>query len=261
MASPWNFPLSIPAGGVLAALAAGNAVILKPAPESVADGSGAGRGAVGGRSSDFGAAVRPVSWTATPAGLLITQPEVDAVVLTGAWETARRFLGVAPGVAPARRDEWQERHGRHRHRRPGRGHRRPGALGLRPRRAEVFCGQPGHRRSVGSTTTPVSWAGWPTPCAACGSVRPGPGHDHGAPHPPTRGPAAGGVHEAGPRGALVGSPHRLDDPATYGRPESRSGWAAVRCFISPSASDRCSGSCAPPISTRPSGGKTSLPTG
>ena len=32
---PWNFPLAIPAGGVLAALAAGNAVILKPAPEAV----------------------------------------------------------------------------------------------------------------------------------------------------------------------------------------------------------------------------------
>ncbi len=36
VASPWNFPLSIPAGGVLASLAAGNAVILKPAPEAVA---------------------------------------------------------------------------------------------------------------------------------------------------------------------------------------------------------------------------------
>src|SRR3989441_1033780 len=32
---PWNFPLSIPAGGVLAALAAGNAVVLKPASEAV----------------------------------------------------------------------------------------------------------------------------------------------------------------------------------------------------------------------------------
>src|SRR4029434_3538158 len=32
---PWNFPLSLPAGGVLAALAAGNAVVLKPAPEAV----------------------------------------------------------------------------------------------------------------------------------------------------------------------------------------------------------------------------------
>ncbi len=33
VASPWNFPYAIPAGGVLAALAAGNAVVLKPAPE------------------------------------------------------------------------------------------------------------------------------------------------------------------------------------------------------------------------------------
>ena len=32
---PWNFPLAIPAGGVLAALVAGNAVLLKPAPETV----------------------------------------------------------------------------------------------------------------------------------------------------------------------------------------------------------------------------------
>ena len=31
---PWNFPVAIPAGGVLAALAAGNAVIFKPAPET-----------------------------------------------------------------------------------------------------------------------------------------------------------------------------------------------------------------------------------
>ena len=36
VASPWNFPYAIPAGGVLAALAAGNTVILKPAPEAVA---------------------------------------------------------------------------------------------------------------------------------------------------------------------------------------------------------------------------------
>ena len=31
---PWNFPTAIPAGGVLASLAAGNAVVLKPAPET-----------------------------------------------------------------------------------------------------------------------------------------------------------------------------------------------------------------------------------
>jgi len=33
---PWNFPYAIPMGGVCAALAAGNSVILKPAPETVA---------------------------------------------------------------------------------------------------------------------------------------------------------------------------------------------------------------------------------
>ncbi|MEL7267382.1 MAG: bifunctional proline dehydrogenase/L-glutamate gamma-semialdehyde dehydrogenase, partial [Planctomycetota bacterium] len=33
--SPWNFPLAIPCGGVVAALAAGNTVILKPASDTV----------------------------------------------------------------------------------------------------------------------------------------------------------------------------------------------------------------------------------
>jgi RHH-type proline utilization regulon transcriptional repressor/proline dehydrogenase/delta 1-pyrroline-5-carboxylate dehydrogenase len=33
--SPWNFPIAIPGGGVAAALAAGNTVILKPAPDTV----------------------------------------------------------------------------------------------------------------------------------------------------------------------------------------------------------------------------------
>ena len=35
VAPPWNFPVAIPAGGVLASLAAGNAVLFKPAPQSV----------------------------------------------------------------------------------------------------------------------------------------------------------------------------------------------------------------------------------
>ena len=35
---PWNFPISIPAGGILAALAAGNCVLFKPAPEAVLSG-------------------------------------------------------------------------------------------------------------------------------------------------------------------------------------------------------------------------------
>ncbi len=34
VAPPWNFPYAIPAGGVFAALMAGNAVVLKPAPQT-----------------------------------------------------------------------------------------------------------------------------------------------------------------------------------------------------------------------------------
>jgi RHH-type proline utilization regulon transcriptional repressor/proline dehydrogenase/delta 1-pyrroline-5-carboxylate dehydrogenase len=33
--SPWNFPYAIPAGGLLAALMAGNTVVFKPAPASL----------------------------------------------------------------------------------------------------------------------------------------------------------------------------------------------------------------------------------
>jgi RHH-type transcriptional regulator, proline utilization regulon repressor / proline dehydrogenase / delta 1-pyrroline-5-carboxylate dehydrogenase len=94
---PWNFPLSIPSGGVLAALAAGNAVVLKPAPEAVLVGW----------------------WLATcvwEAGVpreifqflpcpddeigrgLVTDPRVGGVVLTGSVETARLFLGWRPDL-------------------------------------------------------------------------------------------------------------------------------------------------------------------
>jgi RHH-type proline utilization regulon transcriptional repressor/proline dehydrogenase/delta 1-pyrroline-5-carboxylate dehydrogenase len=98
VASPWNFPLSIPAGGVLGALAAGNAVILKPAPESVAV-AGELAEAVweGGVSRSVLQFVPCVDGTASR--LLITHPDVDAVVLTGSWETARRFLEWRPDLA------------------------------------------------------------------------------------------------------------------------------------------------------------------
>jgi RHH-type transcriptional regulator, proline utilization regulon repressor / proline dehydrogenase / delta 1-pyrroline-5-carboxylate dehydrogenase len=36
---PWNFPYAIPAGGIAAALVAGNGVVLKPAPEAVGVGT------------------------------------------------------------------------------------------------------------------------------------------------------------------------------------------------------------------------------
>jgi RHH-type proline utilization regulon transcriptional repressor/proline dehydrogenase/delta 1-pyrroline-5-carboxylate dehydrogenase len=94
---PWNFPLSIPAGGVLAALAAGNAVILKPAPESVL---------VGWRLAAclWAAGIPPDVLQFVPVPdddtgkRLLTDPRVGAVILTGSIETARLFLGWRPDL-------------------------------------------------------------------------------------------------------------------------------------------------------------------
>ena len=46
---PWNFPIAIPAGGVLAALAAGSGVVFKPAPQARRCAAVRRRGAVGRR--------------------------------------------------------------------------------------------------------------------------------------------------------------------------------------------------------------------
>jgi len=97
VAPPWNFPLSIPAGGVLAALAAGNAVVLKPAPEAVLVGW-----LLAGALWDAGVPRALVQFVPCPDGevgqALITDPRVGAVVLTGSAETARLFLGWRPDL-------------------------------------------------------------------------------------------------------------------------------------------------------------------
>lgn len=94
---PWNFPAAIPAGGVLASLAAGNAVILKPAPQSrrtarlVAECCWAA-----GVPDDV---LRFVPADDDDAGRrLITHPDVAAVILTGAHDTARMFFSWRPDL-------------------------------------------------------------------------------------------------------------------------------------------------------------------
>ena len=94
---PWNFPFAIPFGGVAAALRAGNAVILKPAPEAVL----------------CGRLACEVLWEAGfPPGLvqfvpapdtevgrrLVEDPRVAAVILTGASSTADLFLSWRPDL-------------------------------------------------------------------------------------------------------------------------------------------------------------------
>jgi RHH-type transcriptional regulator, proline utilization regulon repressor / proline dehydrogenase / delta 1-pyrroline-5-carboxylate dehydrogenase len=95
VASPWNFPLSIPAGGVLAALAAGNAVILKPSSDSVAVAAELAQALWEGGIPRSVLHFVP-SRDRAAGRRLITHPDVDAVVLTGSFETARMFLGWRP---------------------------------------------------------------------------------------------------------------------------------------------------------------------
>lgn len=94
--SPWNFPYAIPAGGVMAALVAGNSVILKPAPSTVQTAwtlvnqlwnAGVPRDVLHFYpcSNEMGQA-------------LITDFRVAGVILTGSYETARKFQGWRPSL-------------------------------------------------------------------------------------------------------------------------------------------------------------------
>lgn len=87
---PWNFPVAIPAGSTLAALAAGSAVIIKPASQARRSGSvmvdalwaaGVPR-----------EVLRLVRLEENELGRrLIADPRVDRVILTGGYETAELF--------------------------------------------------------------------------------------------------------------------------------------------------------------------------
>lgn len=94
---PWNFPVAIPCGGVMAALAAGNTVLFKPAPQTpkcaeiVAEAAWAA-----------GVPRQALHFIRTPddevGKHLVTHPEVGAVILTGAWETAQLFRSWKPDL-------------------------------------------------------------------------------------------------------------------------------------------------------------------
>ena len=92
---PWNFPFAIPCGGILAALVAGNSVILKPAGESVLTAwtmvNQLWRAGVPKNVLQF------LPMEDGPVGQqLISDPRVAAVVLTGSIHTARLFQGWRP---------------------------------------------------------------------------------------------------------------------------------------------------------------------
>lgn len=89
---PWNFPVAIPMGGVLAALAAGSAAIIKPAnatPGCVELGMEALHAA--GIPGEVAQVVRTDEGEVGTH--LVSHPDVETVVLTGASETAHLFAG------------------------------------------------------------------------------------------------------------------------------------------------------------------------
>ncbi len=93
---PWNFPLAIPAGGVLAALSVGNAVLFKPASATVLVGSMIAEALwTAGVPRE---ALQFVPTSSDAGHLLIEDPRVGSVILTGAWETGRLFLDMRPDL-------------------------------------------------------------------------------------------------------------------------------------------------------------------
>ncbi|MCP4848820.1 MAG: bifunctional proline dehydrogenase/L-glutamate gamma-semialdehyde dehydrogenase [Verrucomicrobiaceae bacterium] len=94
---PWNFPFAIPCGGVVGALMAGNAVILKPASKSARIGWWLVQ-----QLWEAGVP-REVLHYAFPSDrsagrALIDDDRTNAVILTGAYETARMFQGWRPSL-------------------------------------------------------------------------------------------------------------------------------------------------------------------
>ena len=94
---PWNFPIAIPCGGMAAALAAGNCVIIKPASDAVLVAYELcqcfWRAGVPREALQF----MPCAGAGV-GSKLVSHPGVDAVILTGGTETAFRMLQQRPDL-------------------------------------------------------------------------------------------------------------------------------------------------------------------
>jgi RHH-type proline utilization regulon transcriptional repressor/proline dehydrogenase/delta 1-pyrroline-5-carboxylate dehydrogenase len=91
---PWNFPVAIPMGSVLAVLAAGSAVIIKPA-HAVPGCTEVAAAALHAALASAGVPAEVLQVVRTDEGevgrALVSHEGVDTVLLTGAIETARLF--------------------------------------------------------------------------------------------------------------------------------------------------------------------------
>lgn len=93
--SPWNFPVAIPTGGVAAALAAGNTVLLKPATNAILT-------AYMLCESFWAAGISKKTLQFVPCSgalageVLVSHSQVDFVIFTGGEQTAHEMLKIRP---------------------------------------------------------------------------------------------------------------------------------------------------------------------
>lgn len=94
---PWNFPIAIPCGGVAAALAAGNTVIMKPASDTVLTAY-----VLCECFWRAGVPKEALQFAPCPGGSvgsrLASHDDVDVVILTGGTDTALSMLDAKPGM-------------------------------------------------------------------------------------------------------------------------------------------------------------------
>lgn len=92
---PWNFPLAIPTGSMLAPLVTGSAVIVKPAPQSRRCAA-----VIVDLLHEAGIPQDALQLVDVPENevgrALISDPRIDQVILTGAYETAALFASWRP---------------------------------------------------------------------------------------------------------------------------------------------------------------------
>jgi aldehyde dehydrogenase (NAD+) len=96
--TPWNFPHQINLAKVVPALAAGNTVVLKPAPDTPWSATVLGR-AIAEHTDIPAGVVNVVASTDHLLGeMLATDPRVDVVTFTGSTATGRRVMANAAGT-------------------------------------------------------------------------------------------------------------------------------------------------------------------
>lgn len=95
--SPWNFPIAIPCGGIVASLAAGNTVIFKPSSDAVLVAWELCRCFWRAGVSQNALQFLPCSGSTT-AKKLTNHPDVDFVILTGGTETGLAILQQRPDI-------------------------------------------------------------------------------------------------------------------------------------------------------------------